>query len=207
MGFRSLSGGAMHEAIRDLRLAIRQLRRSGTFTFAVILTLALGIGLNAAIFTMVDCVLLRPLGYHDADRIYGLNTRFLDEHRAIPRLGGGDYTDLEQRVGSLEYSAYYQGAYDDGLEVGGRTLYLPIANVSPEFGQVMGVEPVAGRIFTITGHAKDNVKDPQEAMVSSDFARENFGGAAQALGKTLSYSGKLRTIVGVLPDGFDFPNK
>jgi putative ABC transport system permease protein len=54
--------GAMYEAIRDLRLAIRQLRRSGTFTFAVILTLALGIGLNAGIFTMVDCVLLRPLG-------------------------------------------------------------------------------------------------------------------------------------------------
>jgi len=196
----------MYDAIRDLRLAIRQLRRSGTFTFAVILTLALGIGLNAAIFTMVDCVLLRPLGYHDADRIYGLNTRFLDEYRAIPRLGGGDYADVEQRVGSLEYSAYYQ-SYSDGLQVGGRTLYLPIANVSPEFGQVMGVEPVAGRIFHVTAHGKDNLKDPLEAMVSYAFAQENFGSAAQALGKTLSYSGKLRTIVGVMPDGFGFPEK
>ncbi len=197
----------MYEAMRDLRIAMRQLLRSKTFTIAVILTLALGIGLNAAIFTMVDCVLLRPLGYHDAGRIYGLNTRFLDEHRAIPRLGGGDYTDLEQRVGSLEYSAYYQGAYDDGIQVAGRTLYLHIANVSPEFGQVMGVEPVAGRIFQITGHGKDNIKDPQDAMVSSAFARDNFGGAAQALGKTLNWGGKLRTIVGVLPGGFDFPDK
>ena len=82
---------------------MRQLRRSRSFTFAVVLTLALGIGLNAAIFTMVDCVLLRPLGYRDADRIYGVNTRFLEEHRAIPRLGGGDYTDLAERVGSFEY--------------------------------------------------------------------------------------------------------
>jgi putative ABC transport system permease protein len=196
----------MYGVVQDLRLAIRQLRRSGTFTFAVILTLAVGIGLNAAIFTMVDCVLLRPLGYHDADRIYGLNTRFLDEHRAIPRLGGGDYADVEQRVGSLEYTAYYQ-SYSDGLQVGGRTLYLPIANVSPEFGQVLGVEPVAGRVFHVTAHGKDNLKDPQEAMVSHAFAQENFGGAAQALGKTLSYSGKLRTIVGVMPDGFGFPEK
>lgn len=196
----------MYAAWQDLRLAWRQLRRSPAFTGAVVLTLAAGIGLNAAIFTMVDCVLLRPLGYHDADRIYGLNTRFLDEHRAIPRLGGGDYADLAQRVRSLEYSAYYQ-SYDDGLQAAGRTLYLHIATVSPEFGQVMGVMPVAGRVFVVTGHARDNLKDPQEAMVSNAFARENFGGAAQAIGKTISYASKLRTIVGVLPDGFTFPDK
>jgi putative ABC transport system permease protein len=201
-----LYGGAMYEAMRDLRLAIRQLRRSGTFTFAVILTLALGIGLNAAIFTMVDCVLLRPLGYHDADRIYGINTRFLEEHRAIPRLGGGDYSDMAQRVGSLQYSAYY-GAWQDGLQAAGRTLYTDIARVSPEFGQVMGVEPVAGRVFSVTEHGKNEVKDPQEALVSNAFARETFGDAAQALGKTLKFNGKVRTVVGVLPDGFSFPGK
>jgi putative ABC transport system permease protein len=196
----------MGNALKDLQLALRQLRRSGTFTFAVVLTLALGIGLNAAIFTMVDCVLLRPLGYHDADRIYGINSRFLDEARAIPRLGGGDYTDLAQRVSSLEYTAYYS-AYQDGLQAAGRTLYTKVAHVSPEFGHVMGVEPMAGRLFAVTAHGKNEVKDPQEAMVSSAFARENFGSAAQALGKTVTYEEKPRTIVGVLPDGFSFPGK
>ena len=196
----------MLSAIHDLRLAIRQLRRSGSFTFAVILTLALGIGLNAAIFTMVDCVLLRPLGYHDADRIYGLNTRFLQEGRSIPRLGGADFTDVARRVGSLEYAAYYS-VYPDGVQAAGRTLYTDVAHVSPEFGQVMGVEPVVGRVFPVAAHGENNVKDPQEAMVSSAFARDNFGGAAQALGKTLKYEEKLRTIVGVLPDGFSFPAK
>ena len=196
----------MFDLVHDLRLAVRQLLRSKTFTATVILTLAVGIGLNAAIFTMVDCVLLKPLGYHDADRIYGLNTHFIDENRSIPRLGGDDYADLAQQVGSLEYTAYYQ-SYDDGLQVVGRTLYLRIANVSPEFGQAMGVVPVAGRIFHVTAHGKDNLKDPQEAMVSNSFARENFGGAALALGQTLKYGDKLRTIVGVLPDGFTYPDK
>jgi len=196
----------MYGAIQDLRLAIRQLRRSGTFTFAVVLTLALGIGLNAAIFTMVDCVLLRPLGYHDAARIYGINTRFLEEHRAIPRLGGADYADVAQRVGSLEYSAYYS-AYPAGLQAAGRTIFTDISTASPEFGQVMGVDPVAGRVFQVTAHGKDAVKDPDEAMVSSAFARDNYGSAALALGKTLKFNEKLRTIVGVLPDGFSFPGK
>jgi len=196
----------MSSLIQDLRLAVRQLGRSRSFTFAVVLTLALGIGLNAAIFTMVDCVLLRPLGYRDADRIYGINTRFLEEHRAIPRLGGGDYTDLAERVGAFEYSAYYS-AYPAGLQAAGRTIFTDISTASPEFGQVMGVEPLAGRVFAVTAHAKNEVKDAQDAMVSSAFARENFGGAEQALGKTLKFNEKLRTIVGVLPDGFSFPGK
>ena len=196
----------MGSLIDDLRLAVRQLGRSKSFTFAVVLTLALGIGLNAAIFTMVDCVLLRPLGYRDADRIYGINTRFLEEHRAIPRLGGADYTDLAERIGSFEYSAYYS-AYPAGLQAAGRTIFTDIATASPEFGQAMGVQPLAGRVFAITAHAKNEVKDAQEAMVSSAFARENFGGAEQALGKTVKFNEKLRTIVGVMPDGFSFPGK
>src|SRR5271170_5075402 len=105
----------MYGAIQDLRLAIRELRRSASFTFAVILTLALGIGLNAAIFTMVDCVLLRPLGYRDADRIFGLDTRFVNEGRSIPRLVGADYLDVASKVSSLEYAAYYS-AYQDNLQ-------------------------------------------------------------------------------------------
>ena len=104
--------------MQDLRLAVRQLGRAQMFTVSVILTLALGIGLNAAIFTMVDSILLRPLGYHDADRIYGLETRFVDEGRSTARMGGGDYTDVEHRVSGLEFTAYYS-AYQDGMQAGG----------------------------------------------------------------------------------------
>ena len=185
--------------LQDVRFALRQLRRSMGFTAAVLLTLAIGIGLNAAIFTMVDCVLLRPLGYHDAERIYSLNTRFVQEGRSIPKMGGGDYVDVAHQVKGLEYTAYYQ-SYEDGLQLDGRSLYLPVAYVSPQFGQVMGVEPLVGRLFS-------NEPDGQEAMVSSAFARDSFGSTAGAVGKTLRYEGKVRVIVGVLPDGFSFPNK
>jgi putative ABC transport system permease protein len=193
----------MFSVMQDLRLAIRQLWRSGTFTVTVILTLAIGIGLNAAIFTMVDSILLKPLGYHDADRIYSLNTRFLDEKRAIPRVGGDDFKDLATRVSSLESAAYYN-FYQDGIQAGSRMLYTDIALVSPQFGQVMGVEPVAGRLF-LSGNGV--VTNPDEVLVSNGFARQNFGSAAQALGQTMKYYGSLRTIVGVLPDGFSFPGK
>jgi len=185
--------------IHDLRYALRQLRRSGSFTAAVILTLAVGIGLNAAIFTIVDCVLLKPLGYHDADRIYSIDTRNLREGRLFAKIGGDDYADLAARVGSLESVAYYNNG-EDGLQLNGHSYYLNLAVVSPQFGAVMGVEPVAGRLF------HDEVNG-SEVLVANSFAREHFGSAQAAIGQALDHDRRTRTIVGVLPDGFSFPGK
>jgi putative ABC transport system permease protein len=187
--------------IQDLRYALRQLRRSLPFTSAVVLTLAVGIGLNAAIFTIVDCVLLRPLGYHEADRIYSIDTRFLEEGRSIPKLGGDDYVDVANQVRSLESTAFYS-AGQDGLQLDGQSLYLNIADVSPRFGRVMGVEPVAGRLFR-----DDAQGDESEVLIASSFADEHFGSGQAALGKLVHYDGRTRTVVGVLPAGFSFPGK
>ncbi|MGA7155428.1 MAG: ABC transporter permease [Acidobacteriaceae bacterium] len=184
----------------SLRQALRSLRRSPAFAITVVLTLALGIGLNAAIFTVVDCVLLRPLGYHDANRIVALQTHFTDENRSIPRLGGDDYRDLSQQVHGLESTAYYQ-AYSTGISLNGAALYLPVAMVSPRFGEVMGVEPLAGHLF------QPGDKDGHDALVSAAFAREHFGTAAEALGQTLYSEQKPSVVVGVLPNGFSFPGK
>ncbi len=183
-----------------LRYALRQLRRSPAFALTVIATLAIGIGLNAAIFTVVDCVILRPLGYHDASRIVALETHFLDEGRSIPRLGDGDYRDLAQGVKGLEAAAYYWGGLY-GIESAGNALYLPIAGVSPRFLQVMGVEPAAGRAF------RPGSADTGDALVSASFAREHFGSTQAALGKGIHSFGALHTVVGVLPEGFSFPGK
>jgi len=186
--------------IQDLRYALRQLRRSGSFTAAVILTLAVGIGLNAAIFTIVDCVLLKPLGYHDAERIYSIDTRFLDEHRSVAKLGGEDYFDVAQGLHSLDSVAYYS-ADQDAVQLNGKSLYLRMAGVSPRFGEVMGVEPVAGRLF------RPDEVNGTEALVSEAFARDRFGSAQAAVGRPLDFNQKSRTIVGVLPSGFSFPEK
>ncbi len=185
--------------IQDLRYALRQLRRSGSFTAAVILTLAVGIGLNAAIFTIVDCVLLKPLGYHDADRIYSINTRNLREERSFAKIGGEDYVDLAARVKSLQSVAYYNNG-EDGLQLNGHSYYLNLAVVSPQFGAVMGVEPAAGRLF-------HNDVDGSDALIANSFAQEHFGSAQAAVGQALNYDRRTRTIVGVLPDGFSFPEK
>jgi putative ABC transport system permease protein len=186
--------------IASLRQALRSLRRSPAFTLTVIATLGIGIGLNAAIFTVVDCVLLRPLGYHDADRIVGLQSHFIDKNRSIPRLGGDDYTDLLQQVKGLDAAAYYQ-YFSDGVRLNGEALYLPVANVSPRFAEVLGIQPVAGRVFS----PSDSIG--HDVLVSASFAREHYGSANAALQQTIQYGGEVRPIIGVLPDGFSFPNK
>jgi putative ABC transport system permease protein len=186
--------------ISTLRLALRSLLRSRSFTFTVIATLAIGIGLNAAIFTVVDCVLLRPLGYHDADRIVALRTHFTDENRSIPRLGGDDYNDVAKQVKGLEATAYYQ-SWPDGISINGSSLYLPIAMVSPKFMQVMGVQPIAGRLFS------GSEENGHDVLVSAAIAREHFGSVTAALGQAVRFGGMIGSIVGVLPDGFSFPQK
>ncbi len=187
-------------AFADIRYALRQLRRSPGFALAVIATLGIGIGLNTAVFAVVDCVLLRPLGYRDAARIAALQTRFTEEHRSIPRLGGYDYADAAQQLQGIESAAYYNSGLD-GIAVQGEAVYLPIALVSPRFSEVMGVTPLAGRLFNGDDH------DGSDALINASFARDRFGSAQAALGKVVRSNGKLYTIAGVLPDGFSFPGK
>jgi putative ABC transport system permease protein len=187
--------------MNSLRQALRSLRRSPAFALTVIATLGIGIGLNAAIFTVVDCVLLRPLGYHDADRIVSIQTHFIDENRSIPRIGGDDFVDLAQQVKGLEAVAHYQGGWEDGIRVKGEALYLPLAWASPSFTKVMGVQAIAGRTF------RPEDTNANDVLVGAAFAREHFGSAQAALGQTITYRGATRPIVGVLPDGFSFPVK
>ena len=186
--------------IATVRHAFRSLRKSPAFTLTVIATLGIGIGLNAAIFAVVDCVLLRPLGYHDADRIVALRTHFVSESRSFDGLGGDDYVDISKQVHGLESTAFYQ-SWADGLALNGKSVYLQMAVVSPRFAEVMGVQPVAGRLFN------PEEKDGRDILVSENFAQEYFGSSQAALGKTASYGTQLYTIVGVLPNGFSFPDK
>ncbi len=189
---------ALANAAVALRHALRSLRRSPAFTLTVVATLGIGIGLNAAIFTVVDCVLLRPLGYRDADRIVAVRTHLLDQGRSINKMGGEDFIDLSREVKGLEAAATYK-SWSDGLDMDGSALYLPVARVSAGFGVVMGVEPIAGRLF------RSDDTTGTEALVGAAFAREHFGSSQAALGRSVRSDGVPRPIVGVLPDGFSFP--
>lgn len=184
----------------SLRDALRSLRRAPGFALLTVGILAVGLGLNTAIFTVVDCVLLRPLGYHDADRIVSIQTHDLHRGRVNTRVGGGDYVDLVHLVRGIESAAYYQN-WDSGVQVHGLSFIVPQAQVSPRFGEVMGVQPVAGRLF----RADDS--QGTEALVGAAFAREHFGSVGAALGEPLRGEGGQYTVVGVLPDTFAFPGK
>ena len=186
--------------IAPLRQALRSLRLSPVFSLTVIATLGIGIGLNAAIFTVVDTVLLRPLGYHDADRIVAIETRFKDTGHAIPRVGGDDYTDLAREVHGLSATARYT-SYASGVSLRGASFYVPAAFVGSQFTQILGVEPVAGRLF----HPSD--RNGAEVLLSAAFARDHFGSAAAAVGQSVTAQGTVYTIVGVLPAGFSFPDR
>ena len=183
----------------DLRYAARQLRRAPGFALTAILTLAIGIGANAAIFSVVDTVLLRPLGYRDADRIFAITTHLVKENRTNPRIGGDDFVDMSHGTPAVEAAAYYSGG-EGGIQVDGHGEYLTAATVSRQFGQVLGVQPVAGRLLLQSGDVES------EALVSSAFARQHFGPVEAAVGHVIGSSGVSHTIVGVLPDGFSFPH-
>ncbi|HEY9138336.1 MAG TPA: ABC transporter permease, partial [Terriglobus sp.] len=184
---------------QDIRYAVRSLRNAPLFTLAVIITLAVGVGLNTAIFTMVDNVLLRPLGYHDADRIVALQTLKLQSGHINSHIGGADFTDLQQ-LQSLESVAYYYTFGKAGVAVAGQAYYLAVDGVSPSFANVMGVVPVAGGVFQQDDTAAD------KAMVSEAFAREHFGSAQGAIGQAIKFE-HTYTITGVLPAGFNFPDQ
>lgn len=186
--------------METLRHAARSLRRSPAFVCMVVGVLGIGVALNTAIFTVVDSVLLRPLPFRNADRIASLQTHLEEKHRVIDRLGGDDYNDAAAQLKGAEAAAWYQsGEY--GVQAGGRSLYLRAATVSPRFAEVMGVAPVAGRLFNGTD------QDGTEALVSASFAHEQFGFVEAALGQPLRTIDSVRTVVGVLPDGFSFPDR
>ena len=186
--------------ITPLRQALRSLWLSPVFSLTVIATLGIGIGLNAAIFTVVDTVLLRPLGYRNADRIMGIETHLKDSGRSIPRVGGDDYTDLARDVHGLEATARYS-SYASGVSLRGASFYVPVAFVSPQFTKIMGVEPVAGRLLNPSD------RNGTDVLLNASFARDHFGSISAAVGQTITAQGTIYTIAGVLPASFSFPGR
>ena len=182
---------------RDVRQAVRSLRRSPGFTTSVVLTLALGIGANTAVFSVIDGVVLKPLAYPDADRIVAVLNRWTDTGRTQSQLTGGDEIDLAAPGAAFEAFAYYWGR-ETAVQLAGRAEFADAQMVHPDFFRVFGVPPLAGRLFT-----RDDAR--RSAIVGVGFARRQFGSAAGALGRPVTIDGQPYEVVGVMPSTMRFP--
>jgi predicted permease len=199
---RDLRGVNVMENIgRDLRYAARALHRSAGFTAVAVLTLALCIGANTAIFSVVKSVLLAPLAYRQPERIVAIQTLWTKTNHG-GNVSGGDYPDLVAEPSPFAVASRYSGG-ELPVEVGGHAEFVPTFGTDAGFADVFQVRPVAGRLITREEfRSKANV-----AVVSEGFASEHFGGIDGAVGRVLHIEENAISIVGVLPADFHFPQK
>ncbi|MEP6574745.1 MAG: ABC transporter permease [Gemmatimonadota bacterium] len=184
----------------DLRYAARQLLRSPGFTAVAVLTLALGIGANTAIFSVVNAVLFRPLPYAEPDRLFVL----FEQSRQIPfrtpsYLTFRDYREQGSDIGQMGYVLGESGSLPRDRGAARFTL----ARVSEGFFGALGATPYAGRLFLPEEEQADGTPP---AVLSYAFWRQEFGGDPAVLGRTVRTANLSYTIVGVLPPGAAFPS-
>jgi putative ABC transport system permease protein len=168
------------------------------FTFVAIVTLALGIGANTAIFSVVNAVLLRPLPYPHADRIVVVSENSLEANDisvAYP-----DY--LDWRAQNTVFEEMSARMPTGGIITGGNEPQRVIGRlVTPSFFATLGVQPMLGRAFT---EAENKPGTPPVMVISHEIWQRQLGGNADAVGKSITYNGEPWTVVGVLPAWFDF---
>jgi putative ABC transport system permease protein len=187
--------------LNDLRFALRGLRRYPAFTAVAILTLALGIGANTAVFTLVDGVLIRPLPFPEADRLVSLQHQGRDGADELP-ISPGLYLLYKEQASSLEEVAMFYPT-EVNLVAGDEPERLPIEVVTPSFFRVFGASPVLGRAFL----PEEELPGSEPVVVLSDgLWKRTFGGDPEVVGRTLDLNGTVRRVVGVMPPDFGYPD-
>jgi putative ABC transport system permease protein len=192
----------MESLIQDIRYAARTLRRNAGFTTVAVVALALGIGANTAVFTVVNGVLLRPLPFPEPERLFLVS--FAPQHgpfRMGPALADSDYLQFRQQDQLFERLASF-ASVNASLTGTGDPVRLTGASVTPEFFRVLRVQPSMGRGFLAD---EDQPGRDHVVILSGKLWRSRFGANAQILGKTIKLDGENRTVIGVMPAGFAFP--
>lgn len=191
----------MTSLIQDLRFGVRMLVGRPSFTALAVLTLALGTGATTAIFSVVDGVLLRPLPFADPGRLVVVWEASPERGLPFMNLSPPNAADFEARSRSLEDLAFWtERSYTVAIGTGAEQLYG--ATVSHDLFPLLGIAPVAGRTFT---PAEDRPNGAKVVMLSHGLWRRAFGADRGIVGRTLAIDGEPHEIVGVMPDGFDFP--
>jgi predicted permease len=187
---------------QDLRCSLRQLRNAKGFAALAIVTLALGIGANTALFTIVNAVVLRPLPYLHSDRLVAI------EAGKTMAVGAGttswlNYRDIRERSKSLEAVAGYSSDVSV-VQTSDRSVSVVAPHVTPNLFPMLGAQALLGRTFT---EAEGESNGSPSVIISEGLWRSSLGSDPNILGTVLRVGGVPRTIVGVMPESFRFPEE
>jgi predicted permease len=188
--------------LQDLRYGLRMLRKSPAFTVIALLTLALGIGANTAIFSIVNAVLLKPLPFPESDRLMFLTSAF-EMQPGVSRPFSVSYPDFFDWRAQAKSFTGMASSHEDSFTLTGldQPLHVNAATVSGDFFSVLGVQPFLGRGFT-----RDEEKPGTRVVVlSHELWQSVFHGDRSIVGNTITMDKQSYTVLGVMPAGFAFP--
>ncbi len=184
----------------DFRFAIRSAVKHPAFSVVVVLTLALGIGANTAMFSIIHAVFLKPLPFKDPERIVFASITFSGEPN--PGSSAPDYFDYQEQTAGLEtLSAVSWGSGKVTVTGGEQPELVTGFQTTPDLARTLGIPPVAGRWFN---EDEGKAGAPAVLMLSQEYAGRRFGTAKEAVGKPMIVNGTAGTVVGVLPSEFRY---
>jgi predicted permease len=191
----------LESAARDARFAVRVLRKAPVFTIAASLTLALAIAVNAAMFSVVDGVLLKPLPYPDADRLALVTviSRGEGESDENTSVDGATWQMIRDHASTIDRAVCSMWPTGANVVAGGTATYVQRQRVGSGFFGVLGVRPFIGREFNAD---EDRAGGPAATVLSHGLWRAMFNGDPGVVGRTLMLRGEASTVVGVMPEGF-----
>jgi putative ABC transport system permease protein len=200
---REMSGLGFFDVLRhDARFAFRTFGQAKGFTTVAVTTIALGIGATAAVFSVVDALILKPLPYPDADRVVMV---WMDNRRLALKEDIHSYPNLMDLKGQNHSLAYLNAYYEAGFNLtgAGEPQRVLAGVVSAEVFAALSARPIVGQLFSA-----DNERTGNDAVVviGEGLWRSNFGGDRGIIGRPIELNGKSRTVVGVLPAAFGFPS-
>ncbi|MGI9071859.1 MAG: ADOP family duplicated permease [Bryobacteraceae bacterium] len=188
------------DLFQDLRYAFRGFRRDPVLAFVAMLTLAICIGANTTVFSLVNTIILRPLPYPDSNRLYWLSEWMGRNQNDFGGIGA-DYYSLRENNRVFEAVAAYDPVTVNwiGME---KPEQLDAAQVTPSFFKVFGTPPLAGRYLASD---EQGAKAPAVIVLSYSFWRSRMASDPHIVGKTITLDGLPTTVIGVMPQGFDYP--
>ena len=191
----------MTTVLHDLRYASRMMFKSPALSLLAVLSLALGIGANTTIFSVVDAVLLRPFPFPEPQRLVDIKG-FNPQRPQLTTISTHDVDDWAKTARTVEHLAVWRDGHFD-VKVNGKSQPTPSGIASASLFDVLGARPAAGRFFTAD---EDQPGRNHVAVISYAFWQKHFGGSASAIGDTIRLDEEPFTVVGVLPRNFELPS-